>query len=890
MSSSRPRWDGEIQQRLQSAGLDPARESEIVRELSQHLDDRFAELRSLGVAEAEARRRTLGELDEHETMTRELSRVERLESSSAILGDTRRQPLLAGFAQDLRYGLRSLRATPGFTIVATITLALAIGATTAIFSVVDAMLLRPLAADPESRVVRVHRMAITPGSGPLDSRTRRYIPGLTSIRQWQRDRRDVFESMGAWSNASLTLIDGDVAERANVSAAMPSLFPVFDARPAAVGRLLVEDDLNQPVAIISYDAWQRRFGGDPGIIGGSIRAVEGSRVIVGVLPQGFPFQPRTDFWLPFDVNPRMADDGWGGNLLARLRPGVTNKQAIDAMASERRQRPGRNGLLADESIEILSLHEQTIRYSRQMLYFLLGGVCCVLLIGCANVAGLLIARGSGRQREVAIRASLGAGRGRLIRQFLTESLLLSAIGGVAAIVLASVLMTTIVSVLPISVPADMRPALSLRLLALCTLVTVCTSVLFGFWPAIALSRSDLSSSTRQTASSILGGSSRTGRVLVVAEIALTMMLLVGAGLMVRSLQRLMAIDSGFDVQHVLVVETSPIFTADDANTSARADAFYQHVVERLSSLPGVTAVGAINHLPYWSYGADTATIEGEITKVPISPRDILPGYFAAAGIALRAGRDFSSADRGGSPCVAVVNERFAQRAELASVLGRRIKVTRRKDSCEIVGVVANVRHVSLEDDMFAEVYYSARQSGETKLGVVVRAVDPLSIVPAARARLANLPERSIVERIVPFENLLGRTTETRRNRALLFSILAGLGILLASVGIFGLTAYAVSRRTREIGVRVALGATPGLVLRDVMRDFVPAIVGGIALGLFGAWAAARTIEQFLFGVTQYDPVTLTAVSGLLLALGLIASYLPARRALQVDPVIALRSE
>jgi len=890
MASDTPRWDQEIRRRLESAGLDPARESEIVRELSQHLDDRFAELRSVGVDVADARRRTLAELDEHEMMTRELSRVERLESSSAVLGDTRRQPLLAGFWQDVRYGARSLRSTPGFTAVAVVTLALGIGATTAIFSVVDSMLLRPLTADPDGRVVRVHRLNVRPGAGSVESRTRGWSPGVSSIRNWQQQHRDVFEAIGAWGGGTLTLLDVDPVERVSATAVMPQLLRVFDSRPAAAGRLFVEDDTNQPVAVISHDAWHRRFGGDPGVIGRSIRALEGSRVIIGVLPPGFPFQTRTDFWIPLKITDRMADDGWGGNVLARLRPGVTVEQARDAMAYERRQRTGTGGVVMDESISILSMHEQAVRYSRQTLYFLLGGVGCLLLISCVNVAGLLIARGSGRRREVAIRASLGAGRSRLIRQLLTESLLLSALGGVAGLVLGSWLMTMMVGFLPINVPADMRPALSLRLFGFCTLASVCTGFLFGLLPAVGLARTDLSSSTKPGRSDMVGGVSRSGRLLVTAEVALALILLVGAGLMIRSLQRLLSIDSGFDVHHALIVEVSPVLTADDPAVSTRVEAFYQQLVERLASLPGVTAVGAISSLPYWSYSADAATVDNDV-KVQISPRQILPGYFAAVGMPLRAGRDVSNADRAGAPCVVVVNEEFVRRSQLdAAPLGHRVKAGRQREWCEIVGVVANVRHVSLEDDVFAEVYYAARQTGVRELAIVMRAEDPSSLAAAVRTRIANLPERTLIERIAPFEQLIDRTTSTRRNRALLFSILGGLGVLLASIGIFGLTAYAVSRRTREIGVRVALGATPRLVLRGVMRDFVPAIACGIGLGLFGAWAATRTLEQFLFGVTPHDPVTLAAVSLLLLAFGLLASYLPARRALRIDPVIALRSE
>lgn len=886
------RWDDEIRRRLRHARLEPTHEAEIVRELAQHLDDRFAELRARDVDDDEAVRRTLAELDEHDFMTRELSRSTPLQTSMPVLGDTRHESLLSGFWHDLRYGMRALRATPGFTIVATITLSLAIGATTAMFSIVDAMLVQPLSADPDGRVVRVHRVQVTPGPESLETRTIRYAPGLTTIRQWQQQRSALFEAIGSWRSDDLTLLDSDPVERVRAMSVMPDLLRVFDTRHAAVGRMLTDGDLDQPVALISYDAWQRRYGGDPGVVGRSLRTLEGSRVIVGVLPQRFPFQPRTDFWLPLTITPRMAEDGAGGNVLARLRPGVTPKQAHEAMASERLQVPSRRGRgLVEASVEVLSLHEQTVRYSKQMLYFLFAGVCFVLLIGCANVAGLLIARGRDRQREVAIRASLGAGRWRLIRQFLTENLLLATIGGIAALALATMLMTTFVSILPVLVPSEVQPALNLRVLLICTLVTLSASMLCGLWPAIALSRSDLSSSARQYGLSVLSGSVRTGRLLVVAEIALAMVLLVGAGLMVRSLQRMMAISSGFDVPHALVVDVFPVLATTDENAAARADAFYQTILERLSSLPGVIAVGATNHLPYWSYGATAARIDGEGVALQVGASDILPGYFASMGIPLRAGRDLSTADRSGAPCVAIVNERFVQQANLRDgPLGRRLTGTFRKAPCEIVGVVGDVKRSSLEDEVVGQVYYSARQGGDTQLSVVVRTENPSSLAAAVRARLTNLPERTLIERIAPFDDLLDRVTETRRNRATLFSVLGGLGILLACVGIFGLTAYAVSKRTREIGLRVALGATPRLVLRTVMRDFVPAIVSGLVLGLLGAWAAARALEQFLFGVTKYDPATLIAVSTLLLSLGVVASYLPARRALRVDPVVALRAE
>jgi putative ABC transport system permease protein len=323
----------------------------------------------------------------------------------------------------------------------------------------------------------------------------------------------------------------------------------------------------------------------------------------------------------------------------------------------------------------------------------------------------------------------------------------------------------------------------------------------------------------------------------------------------------------------------------------RADAFYGEVVDRLKSLPGVTAVGATTHMPFQSFAAAVATLDTPSpTKLQISPRDVLPGYFAAMGVRLTAGRDFDANDRTGRPCVAIVNEQLLRQSwVVTSPLGLRLK-REGKESCEIVGVVADVKHYSLERESFAEVYYAARQTGAAELTVVLRSADPLSLIALVRNRLANLPERTLVRRIAPFGTFVDRMTADHRNRALLLSIVGALGLLLACIGIFGLTAYAVTRRTREIGVRVALGATPAGVVRTVLGSFVPAIAGGLGLGLLGAWAATRVIEQFLFGVEPHDPVTLAAVTVLLAALTLVACYLPARRAIRVDPVVALRTE
>jgi putative ABC transport system permease protein len=891
LSIDASRWNDEIRRRLRGAGLEPARELEIVRELAQHLDDRYAELLAAGLAPDAAARQTLDDLNDHELMTRDLALVERLEPRGAVLGDARRVSALAGVWQDVRYGLRTLRASPGFTAIATLTLALGIGATTAIFSVVDSMLLRSHRADPDGRVVGLQLTGKRAG----DSRQRTYTPSLASMRDWQQ-RREVFAALAAWSTADLTLLDVDPVERVRAMAVTPELFSVFDARPPATGRLFAAADSGQPLVAISHAAWQRRFGGAADIVGRTIRTVEGTRTIVGVLPLDFPFQPESDFWVPLEDRPAMAYLGWGGNMLGRLRSGVSVRQAEQAMANEPPPPTGsRRDVAIDSGVKVHSFHELEVRYSREMLYSLLGAVACILLIACVNVAGLLIARGSSRSREVAIRASLGARRSRLIRQFLTESLLLAIIGGLSGVALAWWLLETLIGVLPVNVPAGMKPTLDLRLLGLTALIITGTGVGLGLLPAIKLSRTDLSAATKGRAFGSSGSASnRIGRLLVASQVALALVLLAGAGLMVRSLQALLAIDSGFRADGVLVVPVSPVLPDPTApNKAERIDTFYLAVVDRLSSLPGVSTVGAISTMPFQSFGAGMAMIDTppKPTVLQVSPRAILPGYLAAMGIVLKAGRDFAAEDRAGRPCVAIVNEWLVKRMSPGMTpIGHRIKLRESTEWCEIVGVVGDVRHAGLEMDPFAELYLPARQTAAPELTFVIRSHDPRSLTAAVAARLTNLPERVLIGRVAPFGRVLGRMTADRENRALLLGIVGGLGLLLACLGIFGLTAYAVARQTREIGVRVALGATPARLVLTVVGSFVPAIAVGIVAGLMGAWAATRLVEQFLFGVEPHDATTLFTVTGLLAMLAVLACYLPARRALRVDPVVALRAE
>jgi putative ABC transport system permease protein len=879
------RWDDEIRRRLDGAGLDPGAESDVTRELAQHLDDCYAELCAAGLTSEEARRRTLEEIREDAAMRRDLEATKPRTSETLVLGDLPRRGWVPGVLQDLRYVARIFSVNPGFAAVAVLTIALGIGANTAIFSVIDSMLLKPLAYDPGGRLTRVFVTEESGSAGPSPNLAH-FTPSWPAFDGW-RARTQALDRMAFWSNRTLTLLDSSPVESGVAVAVTAGFFDLFDRAPVA-GRGFADDDAGQMVTVISHGCWQRRFGGDKGILGRAIRTLEGQYTVVGVLPADFPYLPRTDFWLPLAPS-RVSVNGWGGSMVARLRSGVTEAAAQVELLRVAR---ALGTVTSGENVAVESLHEWQVGFQRSTLLILMGAVGFILLLACANVASLLVARGAARSRELAIRAALGASRSRLVRQLLTEQLLLALLGGLAGAALARAALNALVPLLPVTVPTEMRPAVDLRVLAFTLAISCVTALVFGVFPALRLTRTASASTAamKQCGAAAQGFGRRTGGVLVAIEIALATILLVGAGLMVRSLHNVLAVGTGFDAPHVLVVEASPVMTGE--GQPGRSRHFYRELVGRIASLPSVEAVGAIDTLPFWTTAHSSVDVDGQQPRrVGVSPRRILPGYFQAMGIPMKAGRDFKWADDEHAPCVAVVNQRAAREIwPGASPVGARVRENEKGGWCEVVGVVADVRHQSLERDVLAEVYLSALQSDGLELNVIARAPHPASLVALTRARLAGLPEPTLVGRVTPFGALIDRSVELRQRRATLLSLLGGVGVLLASVGIFGTTGYAVARRTSEIGIRMALGADSRRVLRSVMGGVAPAILGGIVLGLAGSWALTRVLAQQLYQVAATDPATLAEVAAVVASVATLASYLPARRALKVDPLIALRTE
>ena len=877
-----PSWIPEIRRRLADAGLEPAREAEIAQELAQHLDDRYAEMRALGHSEEEARRAALEELRDARMLS-ELRQVTAMERAAPPLGGPARGSFVAGLWQDARYGLRLLRRNPGFSALAVLTLAIGVGATTIVYAVVDHALLRSLPYPHADRLVRI--FASQPSSERL------VMASYPNFLDWRaRSQTIEFSAVTASPAEPFILVDGPTPVRAPSNATTPDLFAVFDGTPV-LGRGFTEADMAigaERVTIISHGAWVRRFGGDPSVVGRTVPTVAGTYRVVGVLPETFAYARTVDFWVPFKLTPvtKRRDAGMY-NVFARLRPGVTLEQA-------RTEMDGIAAALAAEYPEnknsgalVLPMHEHAVGHLRPTLKLLSGAAACILLIGCVNVAGLLVARGAGRTYEIAVRASLGAPPGRIARQLATESLVLSIVGGGVGALLAWWTVSAVLPLLALSLPREVAPSVDLRVLAVAILGSLATGLLFGVAPAMQLARRGVDA-LREGTRATSAWARRAGAGLVLVQVALSLVLSIGAGLLVRSLHAMTAIDPGIDTSHTLMLTASPLLPRDAA--PERRDEFYRSLLDRVSAVSGVETAAAIDTAPF--EGASFAfALMADGAKRPVSPRHITPGYFNVMGMQLLAGRDFSAADRTGAPCVAVINDVGARQLFAgASPLGQQVQLATPKQSCEVVGVVSNVRHMGPFRDMLAEVYLPALQQSGADLIVVARAADPRAIAPGVLAQVAHASERALPGRVTIYADSGAEFTADARNRATLFSVLALIGTALGAVGVFSLTAYLVAMRTKEIGVRIALGASAGRVVWTVVRALLPPITIGVAAGIVASWWATKTIKQFLYGVTPTDPLTFAAVAVSLAVVALLASYVPARRALRVDPVQALRAE
>jgi putative ABC transport system permease protein len=793
---------------------------------------------------------------------------------------------------DLRYAVRTLRKTPAFTFAALLALMLGIGANTAIFSVVYSVLLRPLPYHQPERLVWVWEtepdLPLAPSTGP-------------DFLDWRQQNR-VFQDLAAHTQASLTLTGIDTPQQLRGAAISARFFQTLGVSPL-IGRHF-RDEEDQPdrnnVAILGYGLWDRVFGADKAVLGRSIILDGRSTTIVGVMPRDFVPFPRADIWVPIAIRPGVNRGQHYLWAVGRLKPGVTVRQAQAEMETIARRLtetyPETNTGIG---VKVIPLHEQFVGRARPTLIALAGAVAFVLLVACANVANLLLARSTVRRKELAVRAALGAGRWRLVRQLLTESLVLAVIGGGLGLLLALGGVGLLRLIPGTDIPRLSEVTVDVQVLLFTLGVSLLTGVAFGLVPALQLSGSGLNAALGegQRTGAHAAGRRRVRSGLVVAEVALALSLSVASGLMVKSFLRVTAVDVGFRQENVLTAAISlPGTRYPEAQDRER---FFQNLTERLRALPGVEVAGATSKLPILGGNNGSVIVEGQplpkgnLEGPLVEFSAVNPGYFRAMGIAVRGGRVFTDNDTADSPTVAVINETMARKFWPGQeAVGRRFSRDKNPPRwIEVVGVVADVRQHGIERVPLPESYHPFTQNPRSMRYMVLRcAMDPSSLIPAVRRTVAGLDKDLPAYDVRTMEEVFATRTAPRRFQMLLFAVFAAVALLLASAGIYGVMAYGVSQRRHEIGVRLALGARTRDVLRMVMGEGLVLGLGGVVIGLVGSLALARVMSSLLFGVEARDPGTFLLVAPLSIVVALAASYLPARRAARVDPVVVLRAE
>lgn len=804
--------------------------------------------------------------------------------------------------KDLVYSLRMLLKRPSLTAVAVMAIALAIGANTAIFSVVNSVILQPLPyAEPQQLV----NLATEQRDQALDGRGSFSIPDVIDIQQSSK----TIAHVGIYQGAGTIITEGGDPERLLGAAVNADYFPALGVKPI-LGRVFTRDE-DKPgapaVILISEGLWQRRYGGDPNIIGREIN-LGGKTTVIGVLPAGFEYpisDDTQDFWEPIfsaswmTEGTRQERANRFVSAIGRLKPGATLDQAkadLDLLSRQvEQQSPQSNTNII---FNVVTMHEDITKDYRTALFVMLGAVGLVLLIACANVANLLLARAAARQKEVAIRMALGASRKRIVSQLLTESLIISFAGGVLGLLLASWGMDLLVAYGPADVPRLRDVSLDRYVLLFTFLVSLLTAVLFGLAPSLQASRPDPGHTLKQDGRGVSHGRNRMRSALIVTEVALSLMLLVGAGLLINSFWRLLRTDAGFDPQGVLAVDI-PLSRAKYSTPEQRAAAFEQ-LIGRMKTLPGVRDVSVVSNVPLTDLDVELSfTVEG---RPPYKPGEewvadyTVAGsdYFRTMNIALQRGRVFTNQDTANSPDVIIVSDAFAKiYFPNEDPIGRRIVFDGNdKTAREIIGIVADVKRNGLDNDVQPEMYVSHLQRPERRLNLVIRTEtrDASQLSQAARAEVKAFDQDQIIWRVRTLEELVGTSVAPRRFNMLLLGIFASVALVLAAIGLYGVMSYSVSWRTHEIGIRMALGAKGADVLRLVVKQGMSMTLIGVALGLIGAFLLSRVMAGLLYGVSATDPLTFAGVSIVLLAVALLACLIPARRATRVNPIVALRTE
>jgi putative ABC transport system permease protein len=804
--------------------------------------------------------------------------------------------------QDLRYGARMLWKSPGFTLIAVITLALGVGANTAIFSVIDALMLRPLPFREPDKIFQVWESNVKLGYNEMDA-------SYPNFADW-RDQNQVFEQIAIYSGRTYNLAGAAEPERIQGAIVAPAFFPLLGVKPM-LGRVLApeEDHPNKVFSVVmSERLWRRRFNSDPQIIGRTISLGFESFTVVGVVPNisDMAFLPNdTDIWIPISHGSGFDNrDGHGYQVMARLKQGVTREQAqadLDRIAgSLATQHPDSN---TGQAVRLIPLQEQIVGDFKLALLALMGAVLFVLLIASANVANMLLARAAGRQKEISIRAALGAGRLRLIRQLLAESLLLAGLGGAAGLLLAVWGVYLLVAFGPAELPRAGEVAVDMRALGFTFVVSLLTGIIFGLAPALQASRPNLNEMLKDGVRGATGSSGhrRMRSLLVVSEIALSLALLVGAGLLMRSFLKLQAVDPGFNPNNMLTMRVS-LNGPNYAKAESRI-AFYDQLLDKIKALHGVQSVGArykIPLVPADDYANLAFAIEGRSSDPANQPtayyNTVSPDLFHTMEIPVSKGRPFNEHDDLRAQRVIIINETLARRYFPGEdPIGKRMtledKNPKEEDWATIVGVVKDTKPLALDGKPAPEMYLPFAQRPARSMALMIRTTNkPESVAAAVRRNVLALDRNQLAYGLRTFEGVMSEAVAKPRFRTSLLGVFAAVALILAMVGVYGVMSHAVTQRTREIGIRMALGAEPRDALKMVMRQGAKLAAAGVTIGSGAAAALTWLIEGLLFDLRAADPVTFVTAPLLLAGAALLACYLPARRATKVDPIVALRYE
>ncbi|MGH9840501.1 MAG: ADOP family duplicated permease [Blastocatellia bacterium] len=848
-------------------------EREMEAELRFHLEMETAENIRRGMGEEEARfaaQRSFGGLAQTKEAYRDVARFRWIED----------------LGQDLRYGARMLGKHRGFTAVAVLTLALGIGANTAIFTVVNGVLIRSLPYRDASRLVRIEK-AFIDLENPYAER---------SAFGW-KERTRSFEQIAAYGayDGGVNLTGGGEAERIEARDVSANFFETLGVR-AVAGRVFGPDEEKQAVAVISHGLWQRRFAGDPNAIGQTLHLNGKSFTIIGVAPPALQYPAKLDVWIPLSLDLKehlFTSPIRGHGIVARLAPDVTLVQARSEMKLLSEQ------IKLREPLVLRPLLESLTGSIRRPLVMLLVAVGLVLLIACANVANLLLARGATRRKEIAMRAALGAGRGRLIRQSLTESLLIGALGGLAGLGAAIWLRRLLIAYSPPEIPRLDEVTLDYRVLAFNAALALLTGVLVGLLPAIRGSKTDLLDALKDGGQKAGDGARALSLkgLLVAGEIALSLILLIGAGLLLRSFSKVLSVDAGFERDNILTVSLA--LPRKAFAERAKIHEFYRQLTSRIAAIPGVKAVGTTNKIPLSRENVFGLLfeVEGGGEAVPVQESfalflSVSPDYFRAMGISVLQGRAFTERDDQTAPPVLIVNHLMARRFFPAGdALGKRVKLAGEKVPREIVGVVGAAKSLGLEEEPNQEMFLPYPQGGNPPTALAIRIVgDPLAIVPAVRDAVRQSDPDLPPYDIKTIGQRISESVARRRFIASLMSLFALLALALAATGIYGVISYLVTLRTHEISIRIALGASRRNVIGLILKRGIALALIGIVIGLAGAIALTRLIKTLLFGVNATEPAVFLGTALLLASIALLAAYIPAHRATRINPLTALRHE